>query len=55
MIYVTDRVEEREVEGLIGAKSALKVDNVIILTWDYEGEVKGFKALPLWKWLLGFN
>ncbi|BAB67096.1 ATP-binding protein [Sulfurisphaera tokodaii] len=53
--YASDRVEEREVEGLMEARSALKVDDALILTWDYEGEVKGFKALPLWKWLLNLS
>lgn len=50
--YATDRIEDREVEGLIEAKNALKVDDAVILTWDYEGEVQGIKILPLWKWLL---
>jgi len=53
--YATDRVEEREIEALMEAKSVLKVDDALIITWDYEGEVRGFKALPLWKWLLGFS
>lgn len=53
--YASDRVEEREVEGLMEARSALRVDDALILTWDYEGEVKGFKALPLWKWLLNLS
>ncbi|BCU71230.1 ATP-binding protein [Stygiolobus caldivivus] len=50
--YATDKVEERETEGILEAKSRLKVDSSLIITWDYEGEVKGIKALPLWKWLL---
>ncbi|WP_390531865.1 DUF4143 domain-containing protein [Sulfurisphaera ohwakuensis] len=50
--YASDRIEEREIEGLLEAKNSLKVDNSAILTWDYEGEVKGIRALPLWKWLL---
>ncbi|MBB5255233.1 hypothetical protein [Sulfurisphaera ohwakuensis] len=49
---MSDRIEEREIEGLLEAKNSLKVDNSVILTWDYEGEVKGIRALPLWKWLL---
>jgi len=50
--YATDKIEDREIEGLIEAKDALKVDEALILTWDYEGQVNGFKAVPLWKWLL---
>lgn len=50
--YATDKIEDREIEGLIEAKDALKVDEALILTWDYEGRVNGFKAVPLWKWLL---
>ncbi len=50
--YATDKVEEREVEAINEAKSELKVDNAIILTWDYEGEINGVRAIPLWKWLL---
>jgi len=50
--YAGDRVEDREVEAIVEAKSELKVDNAIILTWDYEGEINGIKAIPLWKWLL---
>ncbi|MCI2415723.1 MAG: DUF4143 domain-containing protein [Candidatus Aramenus sp.] len=50
--YATDRVEERKVEGILEAKSQLKVDDALIITWDYSGEVKGVRAVPLWKWLL---
>jgi predicted AAA+ superfamily ATPase len=50
--YAKDKIEEREIEGILEAKNQLRVDNSIILTWDYKGEVKGIKALPLWKWLL---
>ncbi|MCY0859944.1 MAG: AAA family ATPase, partial [Sulfolobaceae archaeon] len=52
VIYASDKVEEREAEAIIEAKSELKVEDAVILTWDYEGEIKGAKALPLWKWLL---
>ncbi|AOL17856.1 AAA family ATPase [Sulfolobus sp. A20] len=51
--YATDKVEDREVEAIIEAKSELKVDNATIITWDYEDEIKGIKAIPMWKWLLG--
>ena len=49
--YATDKIEERETE----AKTELKVNNSLIITWDYEGEINGIKALPLWKWLLELN
>jgi hypothetical protein len=50
--YATDKIEEREIEGLKEASSSLKAEEGIIITWDYEGKVNGFKAIPLWKWLL---
>jgi hypothetical protein len=50
--YATDKIEEREIEGLKEASSSLKAEEGIIITWNYEGKVNGFKAIPLWKWLL---
>lgn len=50
--YASDKVEDREIEAIMEAKSELRVDNAVILTWDYEDEIKGIKAMPLWKWLL---
>lgn len=50
--YADDGVEEREIEGIMEARRELKTENSLILTWDYEGEIKGIRALPLWKWLL---
>ncbi len=48
--------EQREVKSLIEASDELKVDNLTVLTWDDEREVKKngktVKFKPLWKWLL---
>jgi predicted AAA+ superfamily ATPase len=48
--------EQREVKSLIEASDELKVDNLPVLTWDDEREVKKngktVKFKPLWKWLL---
>jgi len=50
--YATDKLNEREIEGMIEAKEQLKTDENLIITWDYEGEIEGIKIIPLWKWLL---
>ena len=49
-------INEREIKSLIKGGEELKCRNLIMITWDYEGEekVKGKKIryIPLWKWLL---
>ncbi|MFH8086902.1 MAG: ATP-binding protein [Candidatus Aenigmatarchaeota archaeon] len=51
-----DEIEKREIKSLLKASSLLKCKNLLIITWDYEDEIKienkkiVFK--PLWKWLL---
>ncbi|MEM7825949.1 MAG: ATP-binding protein [Candidatus Aenigmatarchaeota archaeon] len=51
-----DEIEKREIRALIKASEELKCKNLLIITWDYEDELKVknkrivFK--PLWKWLL---
>jgi len=50
--YATDKLNQREIEGIIEAKEQLKAEESLIITWDYEGEIKGIRAIPLWKWLL---
>ncbi len=54
-----DEVEEREIKSLIKASDVLSCKNLLVITWDYEGEeeVKGKKIrfVPLWKWLLGLG
>jgi predicted AAA+ superfamily ATPase len=41
---------------LIKASKELKCKNLLVITWDYEDEIKaGSKKIafiPLWKWLL---
>jgi len=48
--------KEREVKSLIKASKILKCNNLLIITWNYEGEEtiqkKKIKFIPLWKWLL---
>lgn len=49
-------VKEREMKGLVAASNSLKCNNLLIITWDYEGDInyegKKIRAVPLWKWLL---
>ncbi len=48
--------KEREIKGLLKASDDLRCDNLVVITWDYEGEEKvdGKKIVyvPLWKWIL---
>jgi len=48
--------KERELKSLIKASKELSCNNLLVITWDYEGkeEFKGkeIKFIPLWKWLL---
>lgn len=48
--------KEREISGLLKASDDLRCNNLLIITWDYEGEekMKGKKIMfvPLWKWLI---
>jgi len=56
--YVSDRLEvpKRELAALEKASKALRCKNLLIITWDYEGEKRfdgnKLKFIPLWKWLL---
>jgi predicted AAA+ superfamily ATPase len=56
--YASERAElkEREIKPLIVASKELKCNNLFIITWDYENEIKEggkkIKLIPLWKWLL---
>jgi len=52
-------VEPREVEALIRASAELGCDDLLTITWDYEGEEdagggREVRFVPLWKWLLGW-
>ncbi|AAY81293.1 ATP-binding protein [Sulfolobus acidocaldarius] len=56
--YATDKVEDREIKGLIRANEKLRVREQIIVTYDIEGEErvaegKPIKLVPLYKFLLG--
>jgi hypothetical protein len=51
-----DEIEKREIKALLKASDILKCDDLLIITWDYEDEIKvndkTIKCLSLWKWLL---
>jgi len=48
--------KERELKSLIKASKELKCNNLLVITWDFEGEEKierkKIRFVPLWKWLL---
>ncbi|MEM5813161.1 MAG: DUF4143 domain-containing protein, partial [Candidatus Aenigmatarchaeota archaeon] len=54
-----DEIEKREMKALLKASKELKCKNLLVITWDYEDEIKVenkkivFK--PLWKWLLNIS
>ena len=56
--YVSSRneIKKREIKALLKASEELKCKDLLMITWDYEGEeeIKGkkIKFKPLWKWLL---
>jgi hypothetical protein len=56
--YASEKSElrDRETKSLISGSHELKCNNLLIVTWDYEGEMKEagkkIKLTPLWKWLL---
>ena len=49
-------VNRRELDSLAAASKDLNCDNLLVLTWDYEGSTgvggKKVRFMPLWKWLL---
>jgi predicted AAA+ superfamily ATPase len=51
-----DELERRELESLVKASEALRCGDLLLLTWDLEGELvrdgKRIRAVPLWRWLL---
>lgn len=51
-----DEIRKQEIKGLIKASEQLKCKDLLVITWDYEDEVKisnkKIKFIPLWKWLL---
>ena len=48
--------KERELKSLIKASDELNCSNLLVISYDYEGEEeigrKKIKFIPLWKWLL---
>ena len=58
-----NEIKEREIKGLIKGSSELNCNDLVMITYDYEGvdEVEGngninekvIKYIPLWKWLTG--
>jgi predicted AAA+ superfamily ATPase len=54
-----DEIEKREIRSLIKASELLKCKDLLVITWDFEDEIryedKIIKFLPLWKWLLILN
>jgi len=51
-----EEIKEREVNALLKASKELRCRNLIVITWDYETELKfegeNIKFVPLWRWLL---
>ncbi|MEM5773233.1 MAG: ATP-binding protein [Candidatus Aenigmatarchaeota archaeon] len=51
-----DEVEKRELESLLKASKELKCKDLLVITWDYEDEIKvkskKIVCKPLWKWLI---
>lgn len=54
-----DEIEKREIKALTKASEELNCKNLLIITWDYDDEIKAknktISCLPLWKWLLGHS
>lgn len=52
------KTKEREMRGLLAARTAFSVDSLTILTEDEEGELERdgarIRIVPIWKWLLGW-
>ncbi len=50
-------VEERELRGLLKASEELKCNDLLCITWGFEGECsyggKIIRFAPLWRWLIG--
>ncbi len=53
-VSAKNEVVQREIESFAFAASELKCDNLLVITWDYEGKLlsdgKTLVFLPLWKW-----
>ena len=51
-----DEIEKREFKSLVKTSNEFGCKDLIIITWDYEDELKiedkTIRCIPLWKWLL---
>ena len=51
-----DEIERREIRSLLKASEELNCKELLVITWDYEGEERvrerKITFVPLWKWLL---
>ncbi|RLF30478.1 MAG: AAA family ATPase, partial [Thermoplasmata archaeon] len=51
-----DEIERREIKSLVKAGNELKCKDLLLITWDYEDELKvdnkTIRCAPLWEWLL---
>ncbi|ACR41115.1 ATP-binding protein [Saccharolobus islandicus] len=54
--YTSDKIEEREIRSLLKAEEMLRAKELIVITYDIEGEEeregKKIKLIPLYKFLL---
>ncbi len=52
--YASDKndIEEREIKSLQKASLELRCKKLTLITWDFEGEIRNIKCVPLWKWLV---
>jgi predicted AAA+ superfamily ATPase len=54
-----EEIQKREITGLLRAEEEFKCSNLLVITWEYEGEeiADGCKIVyrPLWKWLMEFS
>ncbi len=59
--YALDDIntKERELKALVKAGSEMKCKELLVITWDFEGEEEFMGAkirfIPLWKWLMERN
>jgi len=51
-----DEIDRREIRSLVKASEQLRCKDLLMVTWDYEDEIKKegriVRCVPLWKWLL---
>jgi predicted AAA+ superfamily ATPase len=51
-----EEIKKREIAGLCRAEEEFKCSNLLVITWEFEGEEivdgKGIRYIPLWKWLI---